>query len=136
MPFYPYIILDGFRYKTLAKQWRPTTIRPVQARITLAGRLTATFGAAALKRWDGIISAPSGEAVPPPAIPGETVYGTIENLRATLRKHEQVKFTDHYGTVYWFSTILGPFEEESLQNIWNAPTNKFLVRVSIMAEAG
>jgi hypothetical protein len=125
MPFQTYILLDGLKYKTLAKQWRPTTLKPAQARLDLMGRLSATFAAAALKRWDGIIAAPTTAS---------DGYGSIDDLRVSIAKRAMVSFTDHYGTEYPHSVVLGPFEEEHLQNVWNAPSNKVYVRVSITSE--
>ena len=132
MAFYPYIILDGYRYKVLAKQWKPSTLRPASARLTLQGDLEATFGVGTLKRWEGLVAAPHGEEAPLPA--DGTQSGNILTLRASLEKRATLAFADHYGAAY---TVVaqGPFEEEALQNVWNAASNKYYLRVSLTAKA-
>ncbi len=131
MAFYDYIILDSYRYKTIAKQWRPSTARPASPRLTLLGDLEATFGTGSFKKWQGLITAPHGDTAPLPADGSQ--YGNIVSLRATLAKLITLSFTDHYGTPY---TVVaqGPFEESALQNIWNASTNKYYVMVQLTAK--
>jgi hypothetical protein len=133
MAFYAYIILDGYRYKTLAKQWRPMTVRPATPRITLLGDLEGTFGVAALMRWEGLISVPHGDSAPGAA--DGTLFGNIYTLRATLAKRQALTMTDHNGTVYSEAVLTGPFEEQALVNVWDSAANKYYVRVAITAKA-
>ncbi len=131
MAFYSYIILDGYRYKTLARAWKPQTNRAATARLTLQGSIEATFGAGVMLKWDGSISTPHGEASPGAA--DGTLYGNIYTLRQTLRRAQTVSFTDHYGNVYASATLLGPFDEQMLVNVWNSSANNYYVRVQIVA---
>jgi len=133
MAFYTYIILDGYRYKTLAKQWRPVINRPATPRLTLLGNMEATFGTEALMRWDGMISVKHGDAAPGAA--DGTLEGNIFTLRATIRKRQALAFTDHNGTLYGEAVLTGPFDEQSLVNVWNSSSNKYFVRVMITAKA-
>jgi hypothetical protein len=45
-----------------------------------------------------------------------------------------VSFTDHNGNTY---TVVaqGPFDEQSLVNIWNSAANKYFVRIALTAKA-
>ncbi len=133
MAFFTYIILDGYRYKTLAKGWTPQTLRPATPRLTLLGDMEATFGAGALAKWEGLITVPHGEV---PINPSDgTQYGTIYTLRNTLKKSQQVAFTDHNGKVYSEAVLTGPFNEQSAINIWNSASNRYLVTLQITAKA-
>jgi hypothetical protein len=131
MAFFAYIILDGYRYKTLARQWRPMTMRPASPRLTLQGNLEATFGVATLKRWEGEISTPHGTAAPGAA--DGTLYGNIYTLRASLAKGQMLAFTDHNGTAYSVVAV-GPFGEQTVQNVWDAASNKYYVQVQFTAK--
>lgn len=133
MPFNAYIILDGYRYKTLAKQWRPMLNRPASPRLTLLGDMEATFGVGALQRWEGQISVPHGESAPLPA--NGSLYGNIYTLRETIKKRQALAFTDHYGVVYAEAVMTGPFDETALLNVWNSTSNKYYVRVALTAKA-
>lgn len=133
MPFYSYITLDGYQYKTLAKQWRPVTARPASPRLTLLGNMEATFGVGALMRWEGQISVPHGESAPLP--PNGTQEGNIFTLRETIKKRQALQFTDHNGITYAEAVLTGPFDEQALVNVWNSTANKYFVRVQIIAKA-
>jgi hypothetical protein len=132
MAFYPYVILDGYRYKTLAKQWHPATLRAATARLTLQGNLEATFGVGALKRWEGMISTPHGEEATGAA--DGTLYGNIVTLRTSLQKLQTLPFTDHTGTTYTVVAV-GPFGEQTIQNVWDAASNKYYIQVQLTAKA-
>ncbi len=132
MAFYTYIILDGYRYKTLARAWKPQTNRAATARLTLQGNVEATYGPGVMLKWDGMISTPHGESAPTPA--DGTQYGNIFTLRATVKKTANVSFTDHYGNVYASSSLIGPFDETMLTNVWNSSANNYYVRVAIVAK--
>lgn len=124
MAFNSYIILDGLRYKTLAKQWKPAITRPASARLTLQGNMEVTFGVGVLNRWEGSIIARPTTADP--------AYGTIDSLRASLRKTAPLAFTDHYGKEHSV-VALGPFQETSLINVWEAAGNKIFVNVTLLS---
>lgn len=132
MAFRDYIVLNGYRYKTPARSWKPTTERPATARLTLMGNLEATFGAGALKKWEGTIAAVHGEEAPGPA--DGTLYGNIFTLRQALQQRSLLMFNDHYGDGYQVVSM-GPFDETMLHNVWNALTNKYYVRVTLVAKA-
>ena len=123
MAFYDYIVLDGLKYRTLAKQWKPQVNKPATARVTLQGEIEATFGVTNILKWQGIIVAP----VTAPAVD----FGTVDTLRTSLKKREIVSFSDHYGTEYQV-VVTGPFDEQYIQNVWNAVTNKVMITVEIM----
>ncbi len=133
MAFYTYIILDGYRYKTLAKGWTPQTLRPATPRLTLLGDMEATFGAGALSKWEGMISVSHGETDITPA--DGTQYGSIYTLRRTLKKSQQVSFTDHNGITYSEAVLTGPFNEQTAINVWNSSSNKYYVSLQITAKA-
>lgn len=133
MAFYSYVILDGYRYKTLAKQWKPATVRPASARLTLLGDFEATFGAGSLMKWEGLIAVPHGETAPLPADGSQ--YGNIVSLRDTLKKRMALSFVDHNGDPYPESVLIGPFDEQTLINVWNSASNKYYVRLQITAKA-
>ena len=65
MAFYDYIVLDGLKYRTLAKQWKPQVNKPATARVTLQGEIEATFGVTNILKWQGIIIAPVTMATRP-----------------------------------------------------------------------
>jgi hypothetical protein len=132
MAFYPYIILDGYRYRALARQWRPVPTRSATARLTLQGNLEGTFGAGGMKRWEGLISTTHGESSPGAA--DGTLDGNISTLRTSLMKRQALPFTDHTGAAYSVVAI-GPFPEQAVQNVWNAPSNKYQVQVQLVAKA-
>jgi hypothetical protein len=130
MAFYTYVIFDGYRYKTLAKQWRPATIRVATPRMTLFGNLEATFGSGSLRRWDGLVIAPHGEAAPGAA--DGALDGNIFTLRASLEKRALLNFKDHTGNSYQVVAV-GPFVETMSINIWNSPSNKYYIQVQFTA---
>jgi len=133
MPFNSYVTLDGYRYKTLAKQWRPVLNRPAMPRLTLLGDMEATFGVGALQRWEGLFAVPHGESAPGAA--DGTLYGNIYTLRQTIQKRQALAFTDHNGIVYSETVLTGPFDEQTLLNVWNSSSNKYYVRVVLTAKA-
>lgn len=133
MAFYDYIILDGYRYKALAKNWKPMTIRPATVRLTLLGDMEGTFGSNALMKYEGFLSVVHGESAPGAA--DGTLYGNIYTLRETLTKKTSLTMTDHNGTAFSEVVLIGPFDEQMLTNIWNSADNKYFVRVEIMAKA-
>ncbi|HZW04401.1 MAG TPA: hypothetical protein VFF68_10765, partial [Anaerolineaceae bacterium] len=73
MTFRDYITLDGLKFKTPQKAWRPVDNNPSTLRRTLAGDADATFGPAAFFTWEGEIEAP------PVASVG---WGTYADLKA------------------------------------------------------
>lgn len=130
MAFYDYIILDGYRYKTLAKVWKPSVLRPATARMTLGGTLEATFAPATMKRWEGAITVPHGESAP--GVANGTLPGNVFTLRASLAKSATVLFTDHNGNAYT-CVCQGPYEEQSIVNVWNSASNRYLMHLVITA---
>lgn len=131
--FYNCILIDGYRYKTVAKQWKPQTSRPSTARVNLLGNLEATYGGFTILRWEGMVIAP----VVAPAKGASEVYpwGDIENLRASVQKAANIVFIDHYGKKYDPTTILADAREDSLQNVWNGDANKVYLTLSLMSTA-
>jgi len=118
-----YIVLDGYRYKTMFESWTPKTRKPATERYTLAGSLDMTYGPAAPYEWEGKILAP--------VTPDGGSYGDIDDLRATLIKRTVLSFTDHHGAAYEVHA-LGPFTEESRSPMWDAASNEFRVDVRLV----
>lgn len=119
-----YITLGTKRYKTVAKSWRPEILKPTAVKHSLDGELLATFGPTNVLRWSG--------AVIGPVTPENSQYGSIEDLRTLLKTRQVVTFVDHYGSSYG-AVVLGPFVEQSLQNVWDAPGNKIYVGIQVVA---
>lgn len=134
MAFRNYIILrDGnndYRYKTLAKAWRPQIYRPMTVKMDLSGMLSATAAPAYYLRWEGTVVAP---VTPGTDDPSYIAWGTVETLRHTLKNYWGTYFQDHYGTTYNPVYLMGPFYEESLLNVWDAPENKIFLTIQITA---
>ncbi len=116
-----YITLNGKKYVTPAKSWKPMPVKPASVRYTLTGRMDATYGAAVLLQWDGEIEA---------AVTPATGYGSVADLDAACALRGTMAFTDHDGNNYTVH-LLGPFPKRSLGNKWDAPGNKVYVTVSI-----
>ena len=74
--FYDCILIDGYRYKTVAKQWKPASIRPSSARVNLLGDLEATYGSFTILRWEGMVVA---EVVAPAKKAGKSIRGVTLN---------------------------------------------------------
>jgi hypothetical protein len=127
MPFNSFIVLDYLRYKTLAKAWKPSTMRPAVPRMNLQGSIESTFGVGYFQRWQGIMIADYGEEY----VTKDTMhYGNIATLRESLLKTEPLYFLDHHTNLF---TVIaqGPFEENCLVNVWNSSSNKYYVTVSL-----
>jgi hypothetical protein len=120
-----YITLDGNKYATLAKTWKPLTVKPSTDRLTLQGNIDVSYGPGVVKEWQGTIVADVSQRA--------TGWGTVTTLKATLEKRESVSFTDHNGTTYTVH-VLGTFDERSLTNVWDDSQNKIHFNVRILSE--
>lgn len=118
-----YIELDGKKFATNAKTWRPVRSNPASERRTLAGALDITYGPGEIFSWEGEIHGP--------VTARDTGWGTIADLRATIVKKTAVTMRDHYGLVYNVY-CLGDFSERSLMNAWDNPANVFYVFVRLV----
>ncbi len=99
-----YITLDGYKYRTPARNWAPAEHKPASVKTTLLGEVDATYGPTTTYEWRGEIAAPVTS-------PG-TGWGTIADLRLSLKKRSALSFSDHYGVRV--RTCTGPFPERSL----------------------
>ena len=72
-----YIVLDGNKYKTNAKNWTPAPQKAGSVRLNLDGTLDATYGSGTLLRWEGEIMVP---------VTAAAGWGTIAQLRTSLQK--------------------------------------------------
>ena len=117
-----YIILDGLKYRTPARSWAPAEHKPASVKSTLLGEVDATYGSTTTVEWRGEIAAPV-------TAPG-TGWGTIADLRLSLKKRLALSFTDHYGTTRTVH-VLGPFPERSLSAKWDSPSNTIYKTVQI-----
>ena len=118
-----YITFDTCRYAT-TRMWRPEPNVPVTIRNNLDGTLDTTFGSATSLIWQGEIVARVNETRP--------FYGTIETLRASLKKRQTFTFFDHYGISYTVAAQ-GPFPERSLMPDWDNFNNRIYVLVRFIA---
>lgn len=117
-----YITFDGYRYKATHQNWSPAAEhKPSTVRPTLLGGLDATYGPVTILEWRGEIEAPIVASAP---------WGTIANLRTSLRKRAGLSFTDHYGQTYTVHAV-GPFGERSLSPKWDSPSNKIYKSVTL-----
>jgi len=99
-----YITLDGYKYRTPARNWAPAEHKPASVKTTLLGEVDATYGPTTTYEWRGEIAAPVTS-------PG-TGWGTIADLRLSLKKRSALSFSDHYGVrvryMYWDRSRSGP----------------------------
>jgi hypothetical protein len=123
MPFQDYILLDGKRYRSLARAWRPSVTNPRSGRIAMDGTHSATFASHSVAVFEGSLVAPLTAPSPNPEN-----WGTLETLLASLTKPQLLSFTDHWGKVFMV-LVQGRHDQNSLQNVWDAPGNKFYVPV-------
>lgn len=124
MTFNAYIVLDGLKYTTLQRSWKPVPVKSSQDRLNLDGSRDVTYGPAVFTDYQGEIVAP--------VTPADTSYGTYEDLMETIEQLEAVSFTDHYGNTFNVH-VLGPFELKSLLPDWNSSSNMWYVDVRIAA---
>lgn len=108
-----YITLDGYKYATPHKTWRPGIYPLVNSRILLDGTLDTTWGADTVIIFQGEIAADVTPA---------SGYGAPTNLRASLKKRQHLDLTDHYGDTYDVVAI-GPFAERGLSPKWDSAKN-------------
>lgn len=125
--FHQYIVLDGKQYRTVHKSWVPEVMRPMMSRELLNGNLDATFGASSMLVWEGEIVAPISV--------DDSDWGTIADLRTTLKKKVAVAFADHYGSTYAVVNLFGPFPERSPSPVWDGTGNTLYVKIKIKAKA-
>lgn len=116
-----YIILDGLKYTTTHKTWRPALLPTVSSRIILNGSLDATWGPSQYVF--------SGEIVAP-VTPVTPEHGSINDLRTTLAKTSILNLTDYDGSVYQL-VLVGSSQERSLSSKWDMPKNIIYVTVQL-----
>jgi len=118
-----YITLDGNKYMTRHGDWEPIYDKPGAARLVLSGNIDVTWGPATISGWQGVI-------IGPVTSPG-TGWGTIDNLRTSVRKTQAVSFTDHYSNTDDV-IVLGSLREESKSPMWDSPSNEITVEVELV----
>ena len=117
-----YITLNGKKYVTLAKTWIPTFQKPMTVRNTLLGEVSATYGPAVIKGWQGEIKAPASVS--------DASWGTVDDLLSALDTLGPVSFTDHMGvTVDVHVTMTA--NRRALVNVWDSASNCFYVPVAM-----
>jgi len=121
-----YIILDGYKYATVANNWGYISQKPNSVRYTLSGQLDVTYGTAEPVFWEGEVAAP--------VVARDVDWGTIETLRVTLAKKQGLSYTDHYGTEYVVHSVIDR-KERSLMPNWDDPSNKIYVEVRLVKES-
>lgn len=109
-----YITLDGNKYATLQRSWRPVQPKGSSARVTVNGGLDVTYGALTLNTWTGEIRAD--------VVSRGAGWGTVATLRVTLAKLVGVTLIDHYGASYTVHQI-GQYLENSIQPVWDGNSN-------------
>mgnify|MGYP000524827361 CR=1 FL=1 len=116
-----YIILDGFKYTTSAKNWGDAISRPALARVMSDGSIDVTFGAGAIQEFGGEIVAPAK------AEPG---WGSYIDLETSLKKMSPISFQDHYGNQ--MECVAISWNKRSLLRKWDSPSNKFYFDVRLV----
>jgi hypothetical protein len=124
MTFNAYISLDGLKYTTLQRSWRPVPTKSSQDRLNLDGSRDVTYGPAAFTDYVGEIVAP--------VTPKDTGWGDYSDLMETIAKTEYVSFTDHYGSTCNVH-VLGPFDMKPVHADWASASNIWYVTVRIVA---
>lgn len=118
-----YLKLDGYKYMTPARNWRPIPSKPATTRVNLDGSTDVTYGPATINQWVGDIIAPV-------TAPGGG-WGTKALLDVTIAKRQAVAFEDHYGNACNVH-VLGSFEAISRSPMWDGASNEFLVAVVLL----
>lgn len=120
-----YMKLDGYKYMTPARDWRPVPSKPATTRVNLNGKTDVTYGPATINEWVGAIIAPTVAA---------GGWGTKATLDVTIAKREPVAFEDHYGNACDVH-VLGTFETISVSPVWDGASNEFKVAVVLLKVA-
>ena len=118
-----YITLDSKQYMTNGKTWHMEDFVPSTERILLSGAHDVTFATATVRVWTGQIEAP---------VSATGSWGTIADLRTSLRKRQLLSFTDHYGSSFNVKAS-GPFKEDSKSVKWDGASNSIFVSVKLTA---
>jgi hypothetical protein len=121
-----YIILDGYKYKTPFGAWKVRQRKPHSEKYTAGGNIDVTYGPATPYEWEGKILGP--------VTPEDASWGDIDDLRATVAKRQALPFTSHHGVSYTVH-LFGPFTEESMSPVEDAPTNEFRVDCRIVKQS-
>ena len=117
-----YMKLDGYKYMTPSKNWRPVPSKPSTVRVNLDASIDVTYGPATVHEWVGDIIAPNA---------AEGGWGTKATLDATIAKRAVVSFEDHYGDAYTVH-VLGSFDAISRSPMWDGASNEWLVAVVLL----
>ena len=83
-----YIVLNGKRYMTVHKNWKPVVGKPATVRYTLSGETDVTYGTGTEVGWSGEISCP--------VTPISSAWGAIEDMRLLKTYMAPVAFVDHF----------------------------------------
>ena len=118
-----YVMLDWKRYATTAKTWIPRVTKPSTVRLNVDGSVDATYGSGILYEWAGDIKVPITSPGPD--------WGTVDNLRASLKKLAGLPFQDHYGSVL-YTVHVNEYKERSLSPKWDSPSNEILFTVKLV----
>lgn len=118
-----YVTLDTKKYKTSALAWEPLPVVPATLRIALSGDTDTVFGPVALMRWEGEMLA---------KVTPESGYGSILDLRLSLKKLQSLAFIDHYGASY--TVLAQQVGERSVTPMWDGALNEFHVGVVLMGK--
>lgn len=117
-----YIELDGKKYHTTAKDWKPEGQVPGTLRTNLDGSLDATFGAGEYKTWKGEIKI---DVTPP-----NVSYGTEADLIAALTKKSGIVLHDHlYPSTPEYTVYSFNWKKRSLSPMWDSPSNALFFQV-------
>lgn len=120
-----YMKLDGYKYKTPAKNWRPVPAKPATTRVNLDSSTDVTYGPATIHQWIGDIIAPAV---------ADGGWGTKDTLDVTITKRSAVAFEDHYGDACDVH-VLGTLDAISLSPMWDGASNEWLVAVVLLKVA-
>ena len=121
-----YIILDGYKYATVANNWNPIKDKPSTVRYTLSGNLDITYSSASPVSWEGEIAGP--------VTARDVDWGTIDTLRASLAKKVALDYQDHYGDTYTVHSVAEE-KQRSLMPVWDDPNNVIYIQVQLVMES-
>jgi len=118
-----YIVLDGKRYKARFPQFDRLRRKPSRERMTLGGKLDVTYGPAVWVLWQGPLVVDY--------TPGDTLYGSSDELDVTFDKTVALTYIDHFGTAFT-PPIVGNLPRQSLTPVHDGAENRFLYTVRII----
>ena len=117
-----YIKLDGYKYRTSSKTWKPQIMFMSTSQVLFNGDLDTTFSSETLYLFSGEIVVHNNEL--------DATYGTLELLKATLLKTAHIDLQDHYGNLYEV-IAMGDIPERGFSPNWDSLNTNMYVTVQL-----